>query len=59
MSELNIGNCIIKRKYSVRFLGKMLDENISWKDHIKLIEKKLTKNIGLLYHTKPYLDRRP
>ena len=56
MSELKIGNGIIKRKSSVKFLGVMLDENISWKDHIKTIEKKLAKNIGLLYRAKPYLN---
>ena len=39
MPELKIGNSIIKRKSSVKFLGVMLDENISWKDHIKTIEK--------------------
>ena len=39
MPELKIGNNIIKRKSSVRFLGVMLGENISWKDHIKTIEK--------------------
>ena len=56
MPELKIGNSIIKRKSSVKFLGGMLDENISWKDHIKTIEKKLAKNIGLLYRAKPYLN---
>ena len=56
MTELKIGNSIIKRKFSVKFLGVMLDENISWKEHIKTIKKKLAKNIGLLYHAKPYLD---
>ena len=54
--ELKLGNSVIKRKSSVKFLGVMLDENISWKDHIKPIEKKLAKNIGLLYQAKPYLD---
>ena len=37
----------------------MLDENISWKDHIKTTEKKFAKNIGLLYRakpSKPYLE---
>ena len=33
-----------------------MDENISWKEHIKTIEKKIAKNIGLLYRAKPYLD---
>ena len=39
MPELKTGNSIIKRKSSVKFLGVILDENISWKDHIKTIEK--------------------
>ena len=33
----------------------MLDENIVWKDHLKAVEKKLAKNIGSLYHAKPFL----
>ena len=39
MHKLKIGNSIIKTKSSVKFLEVMLDENISWKDHIKTIEK--------------------
>ena len=34
----------------------MLDENMSWKDNIKTIEKKSAKNVFLLYRAKPYLD---
>ena len=55
MSELIIGNSIIKNKPSVKFLEVMLNENISWKDQIKMIEK-IAKNIGLLYRANPYLD---
>ena len=43
MSELIIGNSIIKNKPSVKFLEVMLNENISWKDHIKMIEKNSQK----------------
>ena len=56
MLELKIGNSIIKRKSLVKFLGVMMDENILWKDFIKTIKKKLTKNMNLLYRAKPYLD---
>ena len=31
----------------------MLDEIISWKDHIRTLRKKSGKNIGLLYRAKP------
>ena len=34
----------------------MLAENISWKEHIKTIENKLSKNIGLLCKAKQLLD---
>ena len=54
--QLKIGNSIIKKKSSAKFLGVMLDKNISWKDHINTIEKKTAKNIALLCRAKPYLD---
>ena len=41
----------------MKFLGIMVDENLTWDDHILILEKKLSKNIGLLYRAKPYLDK--
>ena len=35
----------------------MLDEHIAWNDHIHVIEKKLAKNIGLLYRVRQFLDK--
>ena len=37
--DLKIGNSRIKRKSSLKFLRVILDENISWKDHIETTEK--------------------
>ena len=34
----------------------MLDGNISWKEHIKTVENKLPKNIGLLCKAKHLFD---
>ena len=36
----------IERKTAIKFLGIMLDENISWEKHICTVESKLAKNIG-------------
>ena len=50
----------MKRVESIKFLGVLLDENLSWKDHIKYIENKVAKNIGLfglLYRAKLFLDK--
>ena len=30
------------------FLGVLLDENVTWAEHLKYIENKCAKNIGLL-----------
>ena len=57
LPELKIGNNIIEKATSIKFLGKMIDENISWRDHIKTVENKLSKNIGLLYQAKQFLDK--
>ena len=34
----------------------MIDECITWKDHIRTVENKIAKNIGLLYRTKQLLN---
>ena len=54
---LKINNFEIKRTTSIKFLGIMVDENLTWNDHIHILENKLSKNIGLLYRAKPYLDK--
>ena len=40
----------------MKFLGVILDENLSWKDHIETVEHKLAKNVGLLYCAKQFQD---
>ena len=47
----------MERVESKKFLSVLLNENLSWKDHIKYIENKAAKNIGLLYRAKIFLDK--
>ena len=42
----------VEKVKSIKFLGVLLDENLSWKEHIKYNENKVAKNIGLLYRAK-------
>ena len=56
LPKVSIGNQFVKREHSMTFLGVLLDENITWINHLKLIEKKVSKNIGILYKVKPYLN---
>ena len=39
----------VEKKSSVQFFGVMLDEHISWIDHVRTVENKIAKNVGLIY----------
>ena len=58
LPKLCINNNQTQRSESIKFLGVFLDENVTWKDHIKYIENKIAKNIGILYRSKPYLNNK-
>ena len=46
-----------KRSESIKFLRGFLDKNLTWKGHIKYTGDKTAKNIGLLFRSKPYLNK--
>ena len=52
--RLKINNHDIERVNAMKFLGVLLDENLK---HIKYLENKIAKNIGLMYRAKPFLDK--
>ena len=37
---------------SFKFLGALVEESVTWNNHIDLIENKRATNIGILYKTK-------
>ena len=43
---IRFGKKIIKRESCVKFLGIMLDANLSWKYHITELSKKLSRTTG-------------
>ena len=54
LPTLNISNHDIERVNTIKFLGVLLDDNLSWKEHIKYLENKIAENIGLRYRAKPF-----
>ena len=53
---LMIGTNDIERTFSINFLGVMLDEHISWTDHVRTVENKIARNIGLLYRVSQFFN---
>ena len=42
---------------SIKFLGALLHEHLSWKENIRYTENKVAKSIGLFYRAKPFLGK--
>ena len=49
--SLQLNGNIIERENSLKFLGLIRDEHLTWKKHIQLTENKVSKNAGVLYKT--------
>ena len=56
LPDLFINDVKIKRENSLKFLGVMTDENLTWKTHIELVEKKISKSVGILFKASRYLN---
>ena len=49
---LAINGKVIERTTSTKFLGILIDGHLSWKNHILVVENKVSKNIGILHKAK-------
>ena len=56
--NLKVGNKKIERVSSMKYLGIILDENLSFTEHIKYIFNKSTKKLGILRRAREYLDQK-
>ena len=57
LPKLNINNGEIARTESIRFLVVLLEEKFG--KHIKYVENKISKNIGISFKARPFLNRKP
>ena len=48
LPSLFMSDTEIKRITSVKYLGVLIDEHLTWKEHITAIENKISKNLGCL-----------
>lgn len=47
-----IKNLEIKQAVSIKLLGYLLDEKLSWKEHVKYPKSDLARNLELLFKAK-------
>ena len=53
--ELKIFNYVIEREKSARFLGVIIDENLTWREHILAVKAKISRYVGILFKLKSIL----
>ena len=54
---ISMNNSIITRVRATKFLGVIIDEKLTWKDHISLVRSKLAKTVVILYRVRYLLNR--
>ncbi len=55
--NLSINNEAIAQKDCIKYLGVLLDKNLSWKNHIQHVKLKLSKGIGILAKLRHYVPQ--
>ena len=53
---LHYENEILHQVNSIKFLGVYIDQNLTWKDHINHVSKKISKSIGIIHKSRFYLS---
>ena len=55
LPDLIINYTKTKRENSLKFVGVMIDENLTWKTRVELVENKISKSVGILYKASRFL----
>ena len=49
LPDLSINDVKIKRESSLKLSSVMIHENLTWTTHVKLLESKISKSVGILF----------
>ena len=52
-----LDNVELSRVNKTKFLGVLIDENLTWKDHIDAISKRMSRNIGMINKLKHFVQK--
>ena len=58
LTTITFNSIEIKSASFIKFLGVIIDENITWNKHIDLVESKISQNISILDRASHYLDKK-
>ena len=53
---ISINNSLLNRVTTIRYLGILLDEHLTWSKHITYIQNLIAKNIGVISRIRPFIN---
>ena len=53
--RLTVNDCVIERETTFTYLGIVINEKLSWTDHIEFVRKKVNQRLGVLGRIKHFL----
>ena len=53
--KVHFKNNTIEKVSSIHFLDVIINENLSWKEHMNMIKQKIRSSLGNIMHVKPFL----
>ena len=54
-SPLSSNNSLLNRVTTIRYLGILVDEHLTWSKHITHIQNLIAKNIGIISRIRPFI----
>ena len=57
IETIKVNSNVVRRVYDTKFLGVILDSNLSWDNHIIYIKKKISKSIGIINKARKLLTK--
>ena len=53
----SVDGCQIRRVKSVKYLGLIVDDTLTWDEHVDYISTKISKNIGIIKRVRTFLPQ--
>ena len=57
LTNIKIGSATIEETNYFKFLGIIFDKHLTFKHHVDVIARKISKSVGLLFKLSKYLSR--
>ena len=55
LTNIKIGSATIEKTNNIKFLGIFFDKHLTFKNHVDVIARKISKSVGILFKLSKYL----